>query len=290
MLSNRHRIALTARAALIGLLASAAALAAGPQWLSSPQEAKSEARERGSYILVDLYADWCGWCKVLERDVFTTEQFRAFSKDFVLLRVDVEDRGEGSRLQAEYAVSNLPTMLVIDADGIEVGSLSGFFPAPSYVARLEDVVEGYEASLSQFERVRTEGDASALSRLAKVLHQRRDGKRASVLYDRLLGGEQAAPQRAMLLTMSSDAQRLAGDLSRAKKSAESAIDLARELEQPILVEQAELLKAQIAHESGDCVHAEESLVAFLRAHPKSPMRQQARTLLSSVRQDTTTCG
>lgn len=276
--------------ALLGIAHPTTASADESRWLNDPQEAKAKARARGSYILVDLYADWCGWCKVLEKDVFTTERFREFASDYVLLRVDVEDRAEGSRLQADYAVSNLPTMLVIDADGIEVGSVAGFFPADAYIARLERVVAHYEASLHEFERVRTEGDGPTLNRLANVLRQRRDGKRASVLYDRLLEHDLPPAERAMVLAMSSDAQRLAGELSRAKKSAESAIALATELEQPMLVENAELLKARIAHESGDCVHAEASLVAFLRAHPKSPMRQQARTLLSSVRQDTTTCG
>lgn len=287
---TRRSVFRTLFGALLATLLAVSAVSAGePTWHSRPQDAEAKARETGRYILVDLYADWCGWCKVLERDVFATELFKGFAEDFVLLRVDVEDRGAGSRLQSTYEVSSLPTMLVLDAGGIQVGSLTGFFPASQYVERLRRAVQQYEASLQSFEQVRAKGDSAALRNLAETLHRRRDGKRAAALYDRLLAQDQTPTGRAMLLTMASDAQRLAGDLDRARTSADNAIALAKELQQPVLAEQAELLKAQIAQQAGDCDHAERSLVDFLRSHPKSPMRRQARDLLSSLR-DTAACG
>lgn len=275
----------------LGLLTLASTAAAeGPQWLDHPDTARSAAKASGHYILVDLYADWCGWCKVLEREVFTTEHFKTFAKDYVLLRVDVEDGGAGSQLQAEYEVASLPTMLILDADGIEVGSVSGFSPAARYVSRLNREVIQYEASLRHFDSVRASGDPKAMRSLAETLHRRRDGKRAAALYDRLLEGERTPEGRAMLLTMASDARRLGGDLERARANAEEAQTLATALDQPILAEQAELLKAQIAQEAGDCAHAKQSLEDFLRAHPKSPMRRQARDLLSTLRRDRSACG
>ena len=66
---------------------------AGPQpvqaaavWLDHPETAFAEAKRSGKVVLVDLYADWCGWCKVMERDVFSTPEFQTYAERFVLLR------------------------------------------------------------------------------------------------------------------------------------------------------------------------------------------------------------
>ena len=83
-------------------------------WLDSVDEAFAEARRNEQLILVDLYADWCGWCKKLEKDVFSTPAFQTFARDFVLLRVDTEDRGEGTAIQRRYEAFSLPTTLVLD--------------------------------------------------------------------------------------------------------------------------------------------------------------------------------
>jgi len=263
--------------------------AADSGWLDAPDEAKARAKEKGQYILVDLYADWCGWCKKLEREVFTSDAFRQYAERFVLLRVDVEDRGVGSKLQSDYRVSSLPTMLIIDGRGIEVGTVSGYFPTTGYIQALRRQIGRYEASLQHFEHVRGSDDLSTLRTLAEILHRRRDGERAAVIYDRMLSLDGTPHERLMLLTMAIDAHRIAGDFSRARKTASEATLLATNLEQPVLGEQVELLVAQIAQDTGDCDQAERSLQGFLRAHPKSPMRRQARQLLSELRNEAA-CG
>ncbi len=278
---------------LFGLVHSAAlaAPAGGDSaWLGHPDEAKAVAKKNSQYILVDLYADWCGWCKKLEHEVFTSDAFRDYAKDFVLLRVDVEDRGPGSKLQADYRVSSLPTMLILDSRGIEVGTVSGYFPTAGYIQALRRQIGRYEASLQHFEKARVSDDASTLRNLAELLHRRRDGERAAVIYDRLLSLDHTPHERLLMLTMAIDAQRIAGDYSRARKTAGEATELATSLEQPVLSEQVELLVAQIAQDTGDCDQAEQSLQTFLRAHPKSPMRRQARQLLSALRSDEAACG
>lgn len=177
------------------------ALAAPGNWAADPDEALERARQNGAYVLVDLYADWCGWCKVLEREVFTTDAFRQFSAGYELLRVDVEDGAEGSALQATYGVSSLPTMLILDGEGIKVGAVSGFFPTAQYIDNLSRQIIHYEASLAHFDQVRASGDLEALRGIAELLHRRRDGKRAQVLYDRMMALEPTAGERLLLLTM-----------------------------------------------------------------------------------------
>jgi len=275
------------------LLASVAPAAAAPQvWLNDVAAAEKAAAERDAFILVDLYADWCGWCKVLEREVFSSEAFRRFASDFVLLRVDVEDGGEGSLMQARYGVVDLPTLLILEAGGARVGQVSGYAPVERYLAQLRAELKRYEELVGHFEAVRRSGDAGALSALAEAFHRRRDGARAAALYDRLAAElKPGSPQWADVQARLADARRLAGDWAGARQSLERARAAARSLDDRRLLEQVELLHVQIAQEAGDCDEAERSLESFLRDHPESPLRREARRALAALRRgEPATCG
>src|SRR3990172_13240993 len=99
---------------LLFAICSPLAAHAAASWHQKLAPALSEAQSSNRLVLVDLYAQWCGWCKRLEREVFATAKFQAAARDFVLLRVDVEDGGEGSRIQARYEAETLPTTLILN--------------------------------------------------------------------------------------------------------------------------------------------------------------------------------
>ena len=47
-----------------------AARAAGPSW--ARWDAGLQAAAAGKrYVLVDVYTDWCGWCKVMDKNTFS---------------------------------------------------------------------------------------------------------------------------------------------------------------------------------------------------------------------------
>ena len=60
---------------LVAVLAVAATAEAG-RWKNSLGEAQKLARDKDQLILVDMYADWCGWCKKMAREVFPSEAFQ----------------------------------------------------------------------------------------------------------------------------------------------------------------------------------------------------------------------
>lgn len=58
-------------------------------------------------IIVDIYATWCGPCKMLATQL---EAFAAKHKDWTIVRVDSEQH---SKVAGQFGVQAIPTMVVI---------------------------------------------------------------------------------------------------------------------------------------------------------------------------------
>lgn len=132
------------------ILAAALALAIAPQtfagtWLKTVAAAQKVAKEKNQLILVDMYAEWCGWCHRFEREVFPSEVFQKASEDLVLLRLDTEDKGEGSAMQRKYQVTSLPTFVLLTPDLSLAGSIRGYAPPTQFVQMLNEARTKHEA-------------------------------------------------------------------------------------------------------------------------------------------------
>lgn len=276
-------------ALLAMLLASPAAAAPEGGWLTSVDEALAIAGREHRYVLVDLYAEWCGWCKELEHQVLTTAEFRSWAEDFVLLWVDVEDGGEGSELQARFGATSLPTTLVLavtDGGGsVKVGEVAGFHPTGRFIAALEAEIAAYGSQLELYEKVRRSTDAALQLRLAEDFHQRGDGHRAAVLYEQVLAAaSDGGGATAWLLYQAADARRLEGELKAAESHLDRARVMARSLADGGLSESLDLLSFQIAEARGDCHQMRVTLETFLAKHPRSPHTRHARRTLEEIRE------
>ena len=279
-MKTRRRLA----SILLALALAAPAAAETSPWLTSVDEAMAVASDGDRYVLVDLYAEWCGWCKVLEKEVFTSEPFLEFARDMVLLRVDVEDGGEGSELQARFEAMSLPTTLILDGDMVKIGEVRGYAPTEAFIANVQTQLDEFAAMLDLYEKVKKSGDVELMRRLAEDFHGRGDGGRAAALYGAMIeevrGGDSAT---AWLHYLCADAYRLGGEYSQAESSMRRARSLAGSLEEPELLERIDLLRFYIAHDSGDCREAVASLERFLDRYPRSGYRSQARRALTAIR-------
>lgn len=89
------------------------------------QDVLDRARNEDKLIFVDVYADWCLPCKMMDRDVFSHEETaRIFNKNFINYKVNSEEE-YGLKLAFDYRVDVLPTLLFLDQNGKELVRQTG---------------------------------------------------------------------------------------------------------------------------------------------------------------------
>lgn len=80
-------------------------------------EALEKSKKEGKPIFADIYAVWCGPCKMMSRYVFTNEEVgQYYNENFICLKVDAE-KGEGPAVARKYSVRAYPTLLFVGGDG-----------------------------------------------------------------------------------------------------------------------------------------------------------------------------
>ena len=254
-------------------------------WTQNLQEALAEAKEKDRLIVVDLWADWCTWCKKLEAEVFTSDVFREWAADKVLLRINTEDGAEGTRLQEDFGVTGLPTTLIVSHDRIRIGQLQGFSPAPIYVQNLDLELAMYHMLARAYRDVDDTTAIGTLQTLADDFHSRRDGERAASLYLRLLDrGEDSPEEVAWNRYYYADALRLSADFGAATEALAPARKAAEAIEEEAILELVDLLPYYIARDREACDDVEVALEGYLDLHPEGIYLEVAEEVLAKIRQ------
>lgn len=107
----------------------------GPvQWQLSPRTALQTAKEQQRPILMYFTADYCGYCKKLDRNTWSNPAVAdKLNSEFVPLQLDGDKFGE---LAEMLSVRGYPTMVVISPEGKELGRISGYIDATQMQKRL----------------------------------------------------------------------------------------------------------------------------------------------------------
>jgi thioredoxin-related protein len=149
-----RRVNMNKLTAIVSVLVASVvgAHAAGDVWLTDFAKAKAQAAERKVPILADFSgSDWCGWCKKLDREVFSQEDFLKFaSANYVLFIADFpsqkklpKDVADQNKMLAEqFHVEGFPTVLVLNAEGKELAR-TGYQPGGTakYIEHLKSLVK-----------------------------------------------------------------------------------------------------------------------------------------------------
>lgn len=125
--------------------------AEGIQWLTI-EEAFAKIQKEPRKVLIDVYTDWCGWCKVMDRETFKDKAVTDYiNKKYYAVKLDAEQKGtiklgdkefkylaEGGRGINEIALAltnnqpSYPTTVFLDDKFNMIQPLPGYLKAKEF--------------------------------------------------------------------------------------------------------------------------------------------------------------
>lgn len=123
-------------------------------WTATYKEAlKKSKKEKKPILIYFTGSDWCGPCKVLDKNLFHTAKFKEIAdKDLILYEADnprnkdLVDSGrlkENFKLISKFKVRSYPTLVFVNDKGKMIGYKKGLILTEYYYPFIQAVIENY---------------------------------------------------------------------------------------------------------------------------------------------------
>jgi thioredoxin-related protein len=161
-LIRRSLSTLSVSALILGAYAFAGTQAAAQtvNWKTFEKGLKDAAAGK-KYGFVDVYTDWCGYCKQLEATTLKAKPVLAeLDKHFVSIKFNAESEEKVTwkgkqltmaELSATWGVEGFPTMLFLNSKGEIIGSFASFADADLMINLLKYISSGARERKVSFE-------------------------------------------------------------------------------------------------------------------------------------------
>ena len=123
-----------------------------PQWKKF-NEGIAEAKMSGKKILVDVYTDWCSWCKKMDAGTYPNKKVSDYlSKNYVIIKLNAEGNEKISYngqtiTPAEFAqgmgVNGYPATVFLKSDGQPITMLPGYAEPDRFIHVLSFIGENH---------------------------------------------------------------------------------------------------------------------------------------------------
>ncbi len=106
-------------------------------------------------VFIDVYTDWCGWCKKMDKDTFTDQEVVNFvNEHFYAVKLNAEDKKKKFEFRGkEYSeetmaramrVSSYPNFVIMDAAMENITQLEGYKEPQPFVEALALLMENFK--------------------------------------------------------------------------------------------------------------------------------------------------
>ena len=95
------------------------------------------AKEKNKKIYINFHADWCGYCRKMEKETFVDKKVIALLNDkFIAVSVNSDKE---TQLAKKYNVRGLPANFFLTDKGEAIGSQPGYLDAKTFLHLLNFV-------------------------------------------------------------------------------------------------------------------------------------------------------
>lgn len=142
------------------LLGTSAFAQKGVDWKPFDKGMKDAAAAK-KYGFVDVYTDWCGYCKMMENTTLKAKPVVAeLDKNFISMKLNAESddpvtwKGKKTtmrELSSTWGVEGFPTLLFLNSKGDIIGSFASFAEADLMIKLLTYISSGARERKVSFE-------------------------------------------------------------------------------------------------------------------------------------------
>lgn len=125
-------------------------------------DALALAEEEDKLVFVDVYTMWCGPCIVMQETVFPLPEVgEYFNERFVNLKLDMENEEQnGPEIGTRYKIGVVPTYLILDTDGTELGRATGGASASQFISMISRVLGESTSAFAAMQKRYDSGERS----------------------------------------------------------------------------------------------------------------------------------
>lgn len=140
------------------------------EWVSY-EHAFQIAKEEQKAIYVDVYAEWCGPCKLMDKTTFTNDTVvNSLKNDLVATRVNIDDERTGAEVKKKFNIQAMPTSLLLTPDGQEIKRNVGYMNSTHLLEWIGDTAKILFALWNDFPAARALAGKNKKHLLVLVLH------------------------------------------------------------------------------------------------------------------------
>lgn len=111
------------------------------KWEKDLATAIKKAKSKNLPIMIDIYTDWCSWCKELDKNTYANEKVIETAKKIVSVKLNPETSKEGEEIAKKYGVKGYPTILFINTDGFVLENVGGYVEGEKFVPYMKNAIE-----------------------------------------------------------------------------------------------------------------------------------------------------
>ena len=103
-------------------------------WITNFDQALAKAKESKKPIVIAFYAEWCGPCKLMDKETFADASVSGEMSNWICAKIDVDKNPDTAK---KYNISAIPTTFLLTPEGQTMESKVGFVQAKDYLSFLE---------------------------------------------------------------------------------------------------------------------------------------------------------
>ncbi len=134
-------------------------------WLKL-SEAEAKLKQQPKPVLIDMYTDWCGWCKVMDKKTYGKDRIAQYIEEkFYPVKLDAETKETISWKDQQYKYNSaykaneiavyfsngqlaFPTTVIIPDEKTGPQAIPGYIEADEFEKLLKYFGEGYYKNIS----------------------------------------------------------------------------------------------------------------------------------------------